>query len=453
MHPAAGRLTLRTRLLMVGVLGLAVSLGIGAVALYVVLRYSGLHSLDRDAHASADQVVQLVQAGHLPDPIPVTGDQIVQVVDRRDRVVSASVNGDLLTALLRPSEQARAERSPIQVPGSRMGQAGRLRVIAQAVPGTDRTVVVAQGLDEVQRSLRLLRNAALVIFPLLLVALGLIAARAIGAALRPVEQLRVGAERISGSGRQERLPVPRSADEIRALALTLNSMLDRLAQSRERQRSFVADVAHELRSPLTSIRTQLEVAQRMGELSSADGSLVDDLHVDVLRMGALVEDLLTLARLDADAAPMSPPQPVPVAPILAEVAARHRGSSASVRVEGCPTDLEVAATPEELTRVVGNLVDNAVRHADRRVLLSAGSSGQRVVLRVDDDGPGIAEQDRGRVLERFTRLDESRDRDAGGSGLGLAIVHELVVRRGGAVRLVSSPLGGLRAEVDLPRPS
>ena len=141
----------------------------------------------------------------------------------------------------------------------------------------------------------MLGRSLLVTYPLLLAVLAVIAWWVIGRTLGPVEGLRAGAARISGTGRDERLPVPDTADEIHALAVTLNDMLDRLATSRERQRTFVADAAHELRSPLASMRTQLEVAQRLGE----GGELADDLLADVQRLSRMVEDLLLLARAGA----------------------------------------------------------------------------------------------------------------------------------------------------------
>lgn len=173
------------------------------------------------------------------------------------------------------------------------------------------------------------------------------------------------------------------------------------------------------------------------------------MHAETVRLGTLVEDLLVLARLDADTAPLSPSEPVAIAPLLAAAARRHDdGRLAVLPVE--PTDLHLLGDRDELVRVLANLLDNALRHADARVQLTAERRGGRVVLVVDDDGPGVAPADRERVLERFTRLDEARDRDAGGSGLGLAIVHELVSRRGGRLVLADSPLGGLRVEVLLP---
>jgi signal transduction histidine kinase len=425
----------------IGLLGVAVSLALGGAVLYGALRVVGLHTLDRSAAATAHDVVELARSNRLPDPIPVTGAQIVQVVDTRDRVVSASLNADRLTALPTLPELRQALRSPVEVSGSRNGLAARLRVTATRAPG-QRVVLVAQQLDQLERSARVLRLALLVTFPVLLVVLALIAWRVIGATLRPVEVLRAGAERISGSGRDERLPVPGTDDEIGALARTLNSMLDRLSSSRERQRAFLADVAHELRSPLASMRTQLEVAEQLGE----GGELVEGLHAETVRMAALVEDLLVLARLDADTAPVSGTVPVEVGSVPATVAARYGDERLVVRpVE--PADLRVLGDHDELVRVLANLADNGLRHASSRVEVCAERRGGRVALLVDDDGPGVPVEDRERVLHRFTRLDEARDRDAGGSGLGLAIVRELLERRGDRLVLADSPLGGLRAEV------
>jgi signal transduction histidine kinase len=276
--------------------------------------------------------------------------------------------------------------------------------------------------------------------------LAAVAWRVIGWTLRPVEALRVGAERISGAAREERLPVPPAADEIQALAVTLNNMLDRLAAARGRQRAFVADAAHELRSPLASIQTQLEVAQRLGE----GGSLPADLLVDVRRLAGLVEDLLLLARSDADTRTPARVQQLDAGALLADLTGQHAGERVPVTVRpGRSTP--VLADPEELRRALGNLVQNAVRHARQAVELECLVEGEEVVLAVSDDGPGVPEEDRERVFERFTRLDDSRGRHAGGSGLGLAIARELITRAGGRVRLSDGrPPFSLRAEVRLP---
>ncbi|QNN55177.1 HAMP domain-containing histidine kinase [Nocardioides mesophilus] len=433
--------------MLVGVLGVAVALAIGSLTLYGVLTLLSYRTLDESARATAADVAVLVDRGRLPDPIPVTGSQVVQVVDGRNRVVSASVNADRLTALLRPEELADAlSGEHPEVPGSRVGLGAPLRVTARSAGPPDQlaTVVVAQQVGDLEESQRILGLTLLATYPLLLLVLTLIAWRVIGAALGPVEALRSSAERISGAGQDAQLPVPPSDDEIHALAVTLNSMLERLSAARARQRSFVADAAHELRSPLTSMRTQLEIAERLGERTP----VTEDLQAEVSRMSTLVEDLLVLARLDADTLPRGPAEPVALRPLLDDLA-RQPGARVPVSTDGV-ADVAVAGRPDDLRRVFTNLLDNAVRHAGTGVELAARCDGSAVHVTVSDDGAGIPAAERERVFGRFTRLDDARDRDAGGSGLGLAIVRELVRRSGGEVVLEDRPRGGLTARVVLP---
>jgi signal transduction histidine kinase len=264
----------------------------------------------------------------------------------------------------------------------------------------------------------------------------------VAAALGPVEALRTGAERITGEGGTDRLPVPDGRDEIHRLAVTLNGMLDRLAAARARQRAFVADAAHELRSPLANMRTELEVAQRLG-----DPPGTADLLADVERLTRLVDDLLLLARAD-DAPGLVSREPVDMAELVRDVAGRYAGTRVPVTVADGEARW-VEGDPRALRHVVVNLVDNAVRHAASRVTVTVGGTAAGVELTVRDDGPGIPAGDRERVFERFTRLDDARARDAGGAGLGLAIVRELVRRHDGTVTLTDAR-PGVRASVHLP---
>lgn len=431
----------------IGLVGLAVALAVGSIGLYAALSAEGLRRVDRSAAASAAEVADLIRTGRLPQTLPVTGVEIVQVLDDRGRVVSASANADRLTAVLRPDEVATAERAPVTVSGSRLGIASQLRVRADRLDvGTEsRTVVVAEPVDDLVESSDVLRPWLIVGYPVILLVLGLLAWRVIGAALRPVERLRAAAERISGSERGGRLPVPPGDDEIRALAATLNSMLDRLDRARERERGFVADAAHELRSPLASMRMQIDVARRLGQ----DGELLDELDADVTRMTGLVEDLLAMARLDAGAVPDGGGGPCGVRDALAAGAARLVAGRLRIEVGPGP-EHHVRCERTDLVRVFANLLGNAARYASiARVTLQEQPAW--VLVRIDDDGPGIAPAERERAFERFTRLDEARDRDAGGAGLGLAIVREALAAYGGTVNLDDSPLGGLRVELRLPR--
>jgi signal transduction histidine kinase len=319
-------------------------------------------------------------------------------------------------------------------------------VVSAGLPTDPVRILVARSTADVEQGVHLLRVTLLIAFPLLVILLAAVSWRVTGAALSPVEALRTGAEEITGGARPGRLPVPDSADEIHRLAVTLNGMLHRLDVARARQRAFVADAAHELRSPLTNMRTELEVAQRLPD-STDWPELADDLLTDVERLSRLVDDLLLLARAD-DAATRpaaAPTEKVELGQLLTEVSARYPAVTYRRPAVPVPTKGERDA----LGRVVANLLDNATRHAESAVELSVRPDGAYQRISVVDDGPGIPPADRERVFQRFTRLDDGRARDAGGSGLGLAIVRELVRRHGGTVTL-SDAGPGLRVDVRLP---
>jgi len=264
--------------------------------------------------------------------------------------------------------------------------------------------------------------------------------------LRPAELSRaLAGEAVRVPGARVGLAVPATSDEIAALAITINAMLDRLERSDKAQRRMGSDAAHELRSPLASIRTQLEVAERLGE----GGALPAELLVDVDRLSRLVEDLLLLARADADTRGPARTSRVDAAALLDEVAARTP-ARVPVTVRHGPS-APVLADPEELRRVLQNLLDNAVRHAASGVELAAEVDAGVVRLLVRDDGPGLPVEERERVFERFTRRDDARSRDVGGTGLGLPIARELAARAGGTVRLddAAEPWS-LQAVLELP---
>jgi signal transduction histidine kinase len=442
-------LSLRARLMTLGVTGVALALALGSLVLYAVLTFTVNHTVDDGAFASAQAVSAMVNENTVPNPLPVSGSQVVQVISDKGAVVSASIGADRLTPLLRTPELTRAlagER--ISIPGARAGLSGTMRAIAvKAGPASaSRSVIVAVPVTDVEQSQRVLRTTLLLAYTPLVVIMALIAWRVIGSTLRPVEMLRSGAERISGSDHDERLAVPETADEIRALALTLNDMLDRLAGARARQRAFVADAAHELRSPLTSMRTQLEVAQHLGE----GGELAADLMADVARLSALVEDLLLLARVGSDTNHLPVRESTDIRALLVSTAERYGQAPVPVSVaDGAAVYANINSA--ELGRILANLVDNAVRHARSNVSLAVQATGGGAVLTVVDDGPGIPPDERERVFERFTRLDDARDRDAGGTGLGLAIVRELLRRWDGSISLQDNPSGpGIAAVVTLP---
>jgi signal transduction histidine kinase len=468
------RLGLRARLTLAATAVLAVGLTAGGLMLLAIVRSSLLSALDQGAMQSAREVVALVDAGRLSAPVPVGGPtKLVQVVDGRGRVRAASAGADRLVPLLRPGELG--DPSPRFLPEDRTGPYGSpLRVVAVPAgpPGDPQTVVVAVGAGGVLDSLEVVRTAVVTGFPVLLALLAVLSWLVVGLALRPVEALRTGAAEITGAGTGRRLPVPGAHDEIHRLALTLNDMIERLERARRRQRVFVADAAHELRSPLASLRTQLEVAERRvarGGAPVTAGALAD-LVADTERLSRLVDDLLLLARVDDTGAGVVRFAPVDVSALVRDMAGRYAGQRVPVVVNRRVDGLRVSGDADQLRRVLGNLLDNAVRHAARRVEVSAAADGAELVLVVADDGAGIRAGDREQAFARFTRLDDGRGPDEGGTGLGLAIVRELVRAHGGTVRLEDAGLGagglglgaagpgpglgaagpGLRVEVRLP---
>jgi signal transduction histidine kinase len=445
------RLSLRARLLLVSVVALAVGLAAGGVVLVAVLNFALLRAVNTEALDTAEGVATLVNQNQLSQPIPVNPGVQVQVIDAQNRVAAVSATADRLVPILYPQElRGLADRSGMVIPGARIGLDGPVRVVMVTAgpPTAPVHVLVARSTADVSQGVHLLRITLLVAFPLLVGLLAAVSWRVLGAALSPVEQLRSGAEEITGGARPGRLPVPDSNDEIHRLAVTLNGMLHRLDAARARQRAFVADAAHELRSPLTNMRTELEVAQRLPDTTDWP-ALADDLLTDVDRLGRLVSDLLLLARAD-DAATRpahTTPEEVELGQLLAEVAARYP----VVEYQRPAAPLRTVGERDALGRVVANLLDNATRYAGDRVVLSVTADGAYQKIEVVDDGPGIPAADRERVFHRFTRLDDARARDAGGSGLGLAIVRELVRRHGGTVTLRDAA-PGLRVEVRLPKP-
>jgi len=229
------------------------------------------------------------------------------------------------------------------------------------------------------------------------------------------------------------------------LARTLNSLLARMHDALKRERSFVADAAHELRSPLASLRVQLDVASSHPSLVRTD-ELAADLQADVDRLQHLADDLLLLARLESRAVPVR--EPVDLAGLAPDSTPASIPASTPDSAPGSPPVL-VLGDRAALARLVGNLVDNAERVATQ-VRVSAHREQGLAVLDVDDDGPGIDPADRERVFDRWVRLDHARSRSDGGAGLGLALARAVAVAHGGDLQVQDSPLGGARLRFTLP---
>jgi signal transduction histidine kinase len=269
--------------------------------------------------------------------------------------------------------------------------------------------------------------------------------------LRPVEAIRNEVAMIGGKDLERRVSVPAGDDEIARLARTMNGMLGRIETATRRQQQFVADASHELRNPLTRIRSELEVDAahpESADLAATHRSILDE----TIALQQLVDDLLQLARADAGvAATPATRGPVDLDDVVLREAARLRASAATITVDTSNVSgAQVSGDPAQLTRVVRNLADNAARHAAAAVTFTLTEQDHSAVLTVTDDGPGIPAEDRERVFERFTRVDDARNAAHGGAGLGLSITREIVQAHGGRVAIDPDHAPGTRVVVVLP---
>ncbi|MET7845110.1 ATP-binding protein [Streptomyces sp. NPDC005356] len=299
--------------------------------------------------------------------------------------------------------------------------------------------------DDVDISLTQLTGGPAIGVPLAVTALTSVAWMFTGRALLPVEVLRAQTPEITASDLSRRLDVSPSADALGRLATTLNDLLARLEAATQKQRQFTADAAHELRSPLSSLHTRLQVAVRHSD-SANWRALAPTLVEDCERLSHLVDDLVWLARLDAR--PRLRKRPPGHEIVFAEVR-RARERTHFTIDQHAVSAARVDGDADALARVVRNLLDNALRYAVRRIEVSLRVCGGTAQLVITDDGPGIPEPDRHRVFDRFTRLDDARARDAGGSGLGLAIVRDIITAHHGSID-IEDAAPGARLVVRLP---
>jgi signal transduction histidine kinase len=467
---------LRARVTLTAALGLIVAFTVADLLLFSALRVSLTRSVDDSARSGAVEVQALINASRLPNPVPVPAGITVQVLDSAGDITDVSPDADRLVPMV-SAAQARAladSGGAVLVRGAPFDMPALLRVAAVRANG-GYLVISAVPFSEASGSLSVVARALVIFTPLLFLAFTGSIWLVTGSTLRPIGALRRGAARVTATGVPSDLPVPEARDEVRLLALTLNDMLIRLSEAQQRQRALVSDTAHELRSPIASIRTQLEVALDFPATQDWE-TTARDVHADVLRLARLAEDLLLLARLDEQAGTggQAGPGDGPGAPRglpadLGELSRAVVGRYADARVPvtvvvsgGVPGEepgegVEVVGDWGRLDRLLVNLVDNAVRYAKSSVVASVRRDGAWAELAVTDDGPGIPAIDRERAFGRFARLDDARSRDgdeAGGAGLGLAIVRATAQAYGGTAVLepagISGPAAGLRAVVRLP---
>ena len=433
------RVPIRVRLAVL--MALAMMLVLGGVGLFVYLRLAddlseGVDSA-LEARAAAIAASGRVEAGSAGDP----EDGFAQLI-AADGPVLARTDGSPVSALTGREIARAAAGEDVELERELEGIDGTARVLA--VGEGDEVIVVGQSLDDRDETLSALAGAFALGAPAAAIVVALLGYGLAAAGLRPVERIRRRAEEVSLEGEAEPLPLPAARDEIRRLGETLNAMLDRLRGSYARERRFVADASHELRTPVAVIKAELEAALRR---APADPDLREALTAAVEecdRLAQLAEDLLVLAR-SGDGALAVRPEPLDAAELLERIStrfsARARERGRELRVEAEP-DLVVRGDELRLSQALGNLVDNALRHGAGAITLSARRAGADVELEIADEGAGPPPELRPRAFERFARGDEARTR--GGAGLGLAIVRAIAEAHGGKAELAAGSAVRLR---------
>ena len=425
----------RGRVTLAATIAVAIILALAGVAFVILLQRDLLAGVDASARTRAQDVVALSD-GVLPSVLPATQDDnsLVQVLDNSGRVLAASGNIEGESALVQPNPGRQGSQIST-VSGLPIGGGERFRVLQEPAgpPSARRTIVVALSLAPVDRAVQSARWLLFEVLPAALLLTALVTWLGVGRALAPVERIRRGVAAIGGGDLSKRVPLPAGRDEVHRLAETMNTMLDRLEASAGRQHRFVADASHELRSPLANMQASLEVALARQDLDLWQET-GEDLRGEYDRMQHLVEDLLLLARLDGRL-PLAEEE-VDMDDVVHEEAERlRRHAAVTVHVVPLPA-LRVRGDGARLAQVVGNLADNAARHAATTVSLSLRREGEWAVVQVADDGPGVPLEHRLRIFDRFTRLDQARARDSGGSGLGLAISREIAQAHFGSLTLL-----------------
>ena len=433
---------LPVRLRMTAAFAAAMAAVLAGTALFLYLRL-GSHlatALDRELRVRAQDLAAVAaDGGALPASRFVErGESYVQVIGLDGRVVDAT---EPLRArpLLDQAQLARARRRPSyfdipSVPG--LNEPSRL--FATSV-GRNLLVVGATKQDRAE-TLAAFRTELLVAGPLALLLASAAGYLLAGLALRPVESMRRRAATISSETPYDRLPVPPTGDELERLGATLNEMLARLEAGLERERGFVADAGHELRTPLAAVRTELELALRHGgsveELRGAIGRAAQEVE----RLTRLADDLLLIARSDRGSLPLRVDH-VEIDELFASVRRRveWHAQAEGKRVLARPAGKSVQGDRLRLEQALVNLVDNALRYGGASITLAAAARNGAVELHVEDDGAGFPPGFLEHAFERFSRGDAARGR--GGAGLGLAIVKTVAEAHGGSAHAESRERG------------
>ena len=390
-------------------------------------------------------------SGDIHVPGLAARESLSQVVSRSGAVLESAGASDAEQPILRTDQVSRATRTAVRATTT-LPALGRTRLLA--IPaGAGRVVVVGNSLNSVDQA----RSRLQALFGLGgLVALLLGGGASwwlAGRALRPLDRLSIAAASISGDDLDRRVPVPPTGDEAARLAHTLNRLLERISASIHKERAFLADASHELRTPVAVLRAELEVALRSPSTPASAREVLASMNEETGRLSRLTDDLLALARADAGrlelvrrVSDLTVPANRAVQ-LLGPLAAR-RGVLVNAALEPAPARID----PDRISQVALNLMDNAIRHTPRgrAIHVATGLRDGEAFLSVSDEGPGIPDELAKRIFERFSRGDSARGRESGGSGLGLAIALAIAKAHSGSLTLEERGAQGSRFLLRLP---
>lgn len=453
-------MSIRLRLAVVFTAAAAVVFALGGWLFVAVLSSSLLNSIDAQLTARLATASRYLPGHGALAPVPGglgSGDSIVQVVDPAGRVVGGNAD-EGRAALLTAAQLTQARHRKLTLTTAQDDE--RARAVAASLPGHPGWVAVAAvSLESYDSTVGDITRGVAIAGVVFVVATGLCAYGLARAALSPVERMRREVAALSehatrAGDRTPGVQVPRTRDEIAALAATMNELLARLHRALARQRALVADASHELRTPFAVLAGELELAGRPGRSRAELASAVEQAREEAARLARITEQLLFLARADEDR--ISPRlQPTDIRKLLASSAdqaagrARELGVSCAVRV---PDGLVASLDPDRIREALDNLMDNALRFAPAgtSIVVSARGAGRDLVVEVADDGPGFPAEFLPHAFERFRRPDSGRSRSDGGAGLGLAIVSAIARAHAGQATAGNKPGGGAIVRLELP---
>jgi two-component system OmpR family sensor kinase len=386
-----------------------------------------------------------------------TADVVAQVLDPDGGVVAtteeAGPRAVIPPAVIREARDGRVFTNTTVRDGR---EREPFRVLASPVSTTDGPLIVvaATSLEPTDAAVDRVERALVIGGAIAVIVAGLGGWLLARAALRPVDRMRREAAEISGHDASAALPVPRTRDEIAALATTLNALLARLQDAVDRQRAFVADASHELRTPVAVLEIELELARRADRSRAELADAVGQASQQTARLIRLTDELLFLARVDepvSDDRRAHPLRPI-VEEASAEVAPEAAGRNVRIVVDA-DSGTQAQVDPDALRRAVRNLLANAARHSPAHGTVTARvrtDGDGAAVIEVEDDGAGFPTEFLPHAFERFRRADESRRKATGGTGLGLAIVLAVARAHGGTADARNLPEGGAAVSIRIP---